>query len=283
MRSQEIRPPSCWVDLKGLKRLYHDLQEHNREAAKFADETIKIQEGQDAAEFERARQEITDLFKASCIILGSQGERIVIQGEDEIDSMILPATVNAIQIDTGFRLQTIGKFNWVPHRAQVLFDFRRTEPTDLSNISGAPSPNTGLIRIDAEQSNWAAGVSKTINDFLGKRRLRSAWLHGKNSYDASLFFLGLPSCLWIAFRIGQGIDASALGQVTIIPQMAKIYVFFAALILFRILFGVARWIFPYMMLKEEGQNPGNGIRTFFGTLIIGALTTVIVDTVRTLF
>jgi hypothetical protein len=269
--------------MKDLGGLYDSLQRQNEEAASIALERREVQPGETPAQVKQAENYIRGLFETSFIIIGAKGERILITNGNDIRDVRLPSSVDGIMIDTGLKAQTATQGQWVAHRAQVYFDFRRSELIDLSNPSGDPTRNISTYRIDAEKPSWAAQVSEILADFFKKRTLKSGWLHSKYTYDVFLLVLGIPMALWASFRLGQFIDDSPIGPAPIVPTAARIYVFILALYVFRILFSVVRWIFPQVMLKEERQNPGGKTRTVLGGIVLGVVVAFVTDGIKLLF
>jgi hypothetical protein len=281
VRSRETRMPSTAVDLAGLRRLYGELAQQNAEAARLARAGLHPRPGQSHAEFKQEQAMQDALFETACIVFGSRGERNLLTQMDEINAQGLPSNVQGILLDTGFRAR-LAMGQDLANRASIYFDFKRTSLFDLSNVSGEPTPNDSNYRLDAQNAGWAARTTEIFEEFLSNHRLHTGWLHARYTYDFALILVGIPMALWAAFRVGQWVDASVIGDALLLPTAVRVYLFLVTLYGFRILFGVVRWIWPCALLQEPRQNPGRAVRAFVGVIAASVVVSFIVDGIRVL-
>src|SRR5690606_23816708 len=126
-------------------------------------------------------------------------------------------------------------------RASVIFDFSRPPLIDLSNVSGAPPPNRSAYFVIGANSTWVAAVHDTIRKAVSTRGSSRAWLYRPHTYDVLLVVLGLPMALWASAKLGFLFD-SLMVAASPLPTLIRFYFFLVALLTFRLLFSVARWL-----------------------------------------
>ena len=113
--------------------------------------------------------------------------------------------------------------------------------------------NESNFAISADDESWFSATKARLSQFFSERRTSTDWLHRAAVYDILLVFTGLPMAIWLAYRVVGGITDGR--SPPIIISILYVYVFFAAIQLFRILFSYSRWVFPKVELDTESGSP----------------------------
>jgi hypothetical protein len=135
----------------------------------------------------------------------------------------------------------------------VFLDFSRPPLFDFSRLPTLPTPNESNFAISADDESWFSATKVRLSQFFSERRTSTDWFHRAAVYDILLVFTGLPMAIWLAYRVVGGITDGR--SPPIIISILYVYVFFAAIQLFRILFSYSRWVFPKVELDTESGSP----------------------------
>ena len=185
-----------------------------------------------------------------------------------------PDKVKSLYINSELDLRNL--YNWFPrNRFELLLDFAKPE-FNLSLSPSGSTPNASKILVSGRNETWVNGVYHAVMEFVKNRKTRRQFFHRHSVYDLLLACVSLPFAFSIAAKLS-GVMNSLFGQHSgILKSAAYVYVFYVLLLLFRILFDYARWIFPIVEYKESTDSAQKH-RAILAAIILGVLGNFIYD------
>ena len=160
-----------------------------------------------------------------------------------------PDKVKSLYINSELHLRNL--YDWFPrNRFELLLDFAKPG-FNLSLSPSGSTPNASKILVSGRNETWVNGVYHAVMEFVKNRKTRRKFFHRHSVYDLLLACISLPFAFSIAYKLS-GLINSLFGEhLGILKSAAYVYVFYLSLLLFRILFDYARWIFPIVEYKES--------------------------------
>ena len=185
-----------------------------------------------------------------------------------------PDKVKSLYINSELDLRNL--YNWFPrNRFELLLDFAKPG-FNLSLSPSGSTPNASKILVSGRNETWVNGVYHAVMEFVKNRKTHRKFFHRHSVYDLLLACLSLPFAFSIAAKLS-GVMNSLFGQHSgILKSAAYVYVFYVLLLLFRILFDYARWIFPIVEYKESTDSAQKH-RAILAAIILGVLGNFIYD------
>jgi hypothetical protein len=185
-----------------------------------------------------------------------------------------PDKVKSLYINSELDLRNL--YNWFPrNRFELLLDFAKPE-FNLSLSPSGSTPNASKILVSGRNETWVNGVYHAVIEFVKNRKTRRKFFHRHSIYDLLLVFGGFPFAFSIASKLS-GLINSLFGEHSgILKSAAYVYVFYFSVLLFRIFFDYARWIFPIVEYKES-TDTAQKHRAILAAIILGVLGNFIYD------
>lgn len=218
---------------------------------------------------EEIQKHIDDLMIITVGVWGTKGEYIAFRNATEIKTEDLPRVISQIHIENYSNFKFYINRNPL-HECGVLLDCTLTHPFDLSISATSPTPNRSELRFMGVNETWVEGAySQILACFEGKIK-KSAFIHNSSVYDL---------LLWVGFVPMLAIYMAKLDiQIThLFKNYSQGYQFFIYLVLFlfcllifRVFFGILRWLFPHIEVIGHSNPRPLAIRTAviaFGGLI----------------
>ena len=269
---------ACAFSKADLQALCEKLQESSYEAA---DEEISHYNPIDRSpEQIRADKESLRLgFELQVAVRGIDDK--VVDGTIPVvfNSPRFPDKVKSLYINSELNLRNL--YNWFPrNRFELLLDFAKPG-FNLSLSPSGSTPNGSNILVSGRNETWVNGVYHAVMEFVKNRKTRRKFFHRHSVYDLLLACVSLPFAFSIAAKLS-GVINSLFGQHSgILKSAAYVYVFYVLLLLFRILFDYARWIFPIVEYKES-TNTAQKHRAILTIIALGILGNFIYDVIKLL-
>ena len=240
---------ACAFSKADLQALCERLQEWGDKAS---EEEIKHYQPLDRTP-EQLLADVASLregFKIKVTMQGIDDERIFGTIAAVFNSPRFPDKVKSLYINTQQNLKDL--YNWLPrNHFQLLLDFTKPEIFNLSLSPSGSTPNASSIRVSGLDSTWVNGVYSEVTNFIKRKETRRRFLHRHSIYDWLILCGGFPFAFSIAYKLS-GLINSLFGEHSgILKSAAYVYVFYFSLLLFRMLFDYARWIFPIVEYKES--------------------------------
>lgn len=185
-----------------------------------------------------------------------------------------PDKVKSLYINSELDLRNL--YNWFPrNRFELLLDFAKPE-FNLSLSPSGSTPNASKILVSGRNETWVNGVYHAVIEFVKNRKTRRQFFHRHSVYDLLLACVSLPFAFSIASKLS-GLINDLFGEHSgILKSAAYVYVFYFSVLLFRILFDYARWIFPIVEYKES-TDTAQKHRAILAAIILGVLGNFIYD------
>jgi hypothetical protein len=254
------QPPSLTIDLgrrvrslslnkAELRGLLEKLQERclaagDIEVASFPqrDQTLEI--------YEENKKKLKEEFKLFLTVTGSDGIKLNGAISTIFDSPNYPDLVQSVFFDSSCSLRV--NYDHTPKNQCILYlDFSRPEVLNFTLLPSQETPNGSNIAVQGHDTTWVNGVYYEFDQFIKIHPSTLEWLHQHSSYDLLLFIIGLPLGFWCCYRASEIVQN--LSQSAFLQAAVYTYIFLLALVVFRILFHYARWIWPLV----EYQHPKN--------------------------
>jgi hypothetical protein len=269
-RHTRVKP--CVVDVDVLRRIHRELSTASDEAARleFARQT-QLSTAPPAANVPSQKvdyAQVRSVYSVMILAKGVHGEQVVSLDPSVLDGGHLPKPLASIQFDIGSFYQ-FTQNRLAPNRTVVRLDFTRPPVFDISNVSLLPTPNDSMIQVIGNDSMWVSGVHDKMVTTLRHGRVRSAWVHSRYTYDALLLMVGLPASLAAASLIGGIVSGSPLKQLA-----GFLFSLYLSLLVFRLAFGIVRWLLPTIEFSGLPQPLDRQIRFIISTVVLGALSSL---------
>lgn len=265
---------ACAFSKADLQALCERLQEWGDKAS---EEEIKHYHPLDRTPEQRLADiaSLREGFKIRITVQGIDDERIFGTIAAVFNSPRFPDQVKSLYINTQQNLKNL--YNWYPRNYFELFlDFIKPELFNLSLSPSGSTLNASNIRVSGLDATWVNGVYSEVTNFIKRKETCRRFLHRHSIYDWLILCGGFPFAFSIAHKLSTLIN-SLFGQHSgILKSAAYVYVFYVLLLLFRILFDYARWIFPIVEYKESTDSAQKH-RTTLAAIILGVLGNFIYD------
>lgn len=276
-RSSKIE--ACSLKIEDFKALFRLLNNKVDEALDIELEESPMLENKPENEVEQIRNSIRQNFKLSVLIVGAKGEYLSGDDVSIFEDENLPNNINQVIFDSAINhTQMIGREP--RNKVIVQFDFKKQEIFDFSYLPAQPDPNSSSIQVGGYNDTWVSGVYAEILSFLKDKKKKRNWLHKKRIYDFFLYLLFYPIMFWCIYRVSSLLQ----GKVNTIFLIAVcFYIFFLLLLLLRIIFNYARWIFPLLeFIPKPGTKMGRH-RATLSIIALGIISSLIRDIIKSIF
>jgi hypothetical protein len=276
--TRQIR--SFSADKTNLEKILRVLQERSYAAADI--ELQHFKKGDLTAEkYKEDKKLLREGFELKLTLNGTDGQELYGSISELFNSPNFPDELTSIYVNSEIPLTT--SYQYYPRNSFILFlDFTKPDIFDFSFMPSQATPNKSNITVTGYDATWVHGLFNEFNTFLDKRPSQFSWLHRHTVYDILLWVFGFPFGFWSAYKLS-GVIQAVFGNVSIFVQSAAyVYIFFAALFLFRMLFHYARWICPLIEYKTQ-HNKSLKHRLFLGSITVGLIGKVVYDVIKASF
>ncbi len=275
--TRQIRSFSAGKD--DLQKLFKILKERNESARNIEVSNFK-QIDQTEKEYEENKKLLYDSFELKITVNGSDGSQLYGSVSEIFESPNFPERVKSIFSNSATVFQV--RWNFIPrNRFELLLDFSKPSLLDFSFLPSQATPNTSAFAVSGYDTTWVHGVFNEVSVFMDNHRARGACLHKHSIYDLLLYAFGFPLAFWVVYKSSGYVTRVFGGFSEFVKAACYVYVFLASLIIFRVLFHYARWLWPLLEYKTASDKATKH-RFFLCTIVIGLITAFIYDLVKTL-
>lgn len=263
---------SCTLASDDLRRLKEILQQCAEEAIDLQIRGLKRQPGQTSEQFEALKTQVRQLLRPVVTVNSGTGDWVSGTGEEVLSDRELPDSITSVVYDSAFLFR--GQTKTEPQNSfNVHLDFSRTPILDLSNLVLGPEQNKSACRLAGIDDTWVKASDDDLRNFFGQRKNARGLMHSRYSYDAALWLLGFPAAVDSVYHIDRALKISELP--TSVGVLLYILIFFFLLILFRVMFNHAKWVFPKIEGPERRSWPKlhKGLVIVIGTTLISLVVT----------
>jgi hypothetical protein len=273
-KSSKIPPTS--ISSEVIKNIYQYLNNINNNA--IEEQVNKIQQfpGQSEDDFHRFISELRDVYKLTIQIFCDSGKSIFGRDETIFDENNFPDKINRIIFDNETMYRVRYNQN-PPYRIKFELDFTKPRIFELSTNPSYATFNSSILELSGLNETTIIGAERKVLSILESKHKYTAFLHKSNIYDALLWFLLLPFIFYNLYKFDNLISNTLSQTTSIFKTSLYVYIFLISLMLIRILFNYARWLFPYMELKTKIKRGALGHRLFFSGLLLAFLFSGLYD------
>jgi Zn-finger nucleic acid-binding protein len=272
-QSKKIR--SLSLDRTELRRLLELLQERSLAAGEIEVSHYQKRDQTDDA-FDANKKTIKDGFFLLLTVKGSDGVNLTGSIETVFNSPDFPDAVASVYFDTSNPLRN--QHNYTPRNKCVLFlDFTRPEVFNFSLMPSQETPNNSNFGVQGHDATWVHGVYHELESYITDHPSTSWILHRHTTYDLLVWTLGFPLGFWGCFRlsplVSKATDSSFLGAAL------YVYIFLACLLVLRILFHYARWIWPLVEFRGP-RNKSIKHKVIWSALALSLIGSAVYDLIK---
>ena len=263
-----------------LRILFNILQERSNGAGEI--ELAKFQQLDQTDEiYEENKKIIRDGFELKMTLLSSDGQEFWGTIDDVFESPNFPDQVKSIFV--GSEIPLTVSYNYYPRNSfQLFLDFSKPDLFNLSFLPSQATPNESNITVQGYDSTWVHGVYNEFNSFIKKSTSYFTWIHKHSVYDLLVWGFGLPFGFWTTYKLSNFLT-NVFGEFSIFVQSAAyVYVFLVSLILFRLLFHYARWVWPLVEYRSS-RNTALKHRLSLGAIMLSLISALIYDLFKSIF
>lgn len=267
--------PPCAVSIADLRRLYRDLSVKTGEALERHLSPLQCPPDLSQEEFDALKQQARDIGTLTVVVDGAGGERIVSSSAEALDDDKLPETITTITFDSAAAIQTQ---NVTPlNRFKLKLDFTEPPGFNVYNPWDQPTPNSSQLEVYGPDHTWVTAVHEATLSFFARRKTRRRWLHSATTFNLLNYLLAFPGALWIVYRVDTRFSDALSGIHSSLRGALYIYIFLLALLIFRVMIGGFRWIFP--VIELEGARSMKA-RVLAGTVLSSIVLALLYDVLK---
>lgn len=268
---------ACAVSLDDLRRLYVDLDRKTQEAVETHIRPLQRPPGTSEEEWEYLKQHARSIGHLTILVEGGNGERIVANSLEAFRSEALPHSIVSVSLDSAAALGTENV--QLANRFNLKLDFREPPGYFSYNPWDQPTPNESYLEVVGPDDTWVTAVYESTMDFFRRKRRHRGWLHSAATFNLLHWVLGFPAALWVVFRFSELLEQEALH--TALKGATYVYLFLFALMVFRLLIGLLRWVFPVIELEGSRSTKARGVLTVIVSSLLAALLYDVLKTLLT--
>lgn len=268
------------VNKEDLLKLLQILQERSQAAGDM--EVIKYKKGEQSdEEFEANKKILRDGFILKPTIVSEDGKELWGNIKDIFESPNFPDQLKSVYVNSEIPLKA--GYNYTPLNSfEIYLDFSKPDLFNLSFLPSQETPNESNIKVQGYDATWVHGVFSEFNNFIKNKNSKMRWLHLHSVYDLLVLVLAIPFSFWVSYRLSDIINNAFANASIFLLNGLYVYVFLISLTLFRLLFHYARWVWP-LVEYQSNKNKNINHQIIIGALVLGVVTTFIVDLIKNLF
>jgi hypothetical protein len=271
---------SLSVDKHYLNNLFKILEERCRDAGEIEVSNFKQKE-QSAEVYEQNKKTLREGFELKITLNSLDGQELWGGITDIFDSPNFPDQIKSMYVNSEIPLK-IGYSYYPRNSFELLLDFSKPELFNLSLMPSQETPNASNITVQGLDATWVHGLFNEFTNFIKRHPSRLTWLHKHSVYDWLVWGFGLPFSFWASYKLSNIINSIFSKFSVFVQNAAYVYVFFASLTLFRMLFHYARWVWPLIEYRSS-KNISQKHRIILGTITLGIVSMLIYDILKTIF
>jgi hypothetical protein len=268
------------VGKSDLLRLFQILQERCYDAGEIEVANFKKMDQPDEI-YEQNKIKIKQGFDLKLTVDSLDGQELFGEIEEIFNSPNFPDQIKSVYVNSEMPLKQ--SYNFYPRNVlEIFLDFSKPGLFNLSLLPSQETPNASNITVQGSNSTWVHGVFNEFTNFIKQHPAKLTWLHKHSIYDLLVWLFGLPLGFWVIYKLSNNLNAIFGNFHSIVQSAAYVYVFLATLIIFRLLFHYARWIWPLIEYQSSG-NRERKHRIILGAITIGLVSKFIYDIFKAIF
>jgi hypothetical protein len=250
----EIRIRSIKLALADVSNIYERLARLLSEQAeieisrtrKFADQTDE--------QFDAWKKNVRkEAFKITVTVFGREGESLFGDDVKVFQSPILPNKIQSIYATNITAYRGVARSAPV-NSFELTLDFSKPPLLDANNLASSPTPNFSQLIVQGDRDGWVASVTEAVIGVTRANKTPRGWIHKAFVYDLGLFAIGMPAAIFVCWRFSDFINFYVGAAHAVVSGAAYIYIVLSVLMVYRALFGYAKWAFPTMELTNNHDS-----------------------------
>lgn len=268
---------SCRLDKPALQKLCAILEE--RVAAAAAQEVQQMVQGTVPDDvFNADKQRVADAFFLWITVRGANHKELFGRVGEVFASPNFPDQIESFYANSTTALKA--RYNWHPRNSVELFlDFKRPAPLDFNFLPSHGTNNESNFEVQGQDATWTNGLFHELETFFSARTVPLGWIHKPSVWDAILWLLGMPLCLWVCYRFAPLVEQSLAKYSTFLEAAAYIYIFIVSMTVLRAGFHYARWLWPRAEYVATGSTALRH-RLLLGAIAISIAAAFIYDLIK---
>jgi hypothetical protein len=268
------------VSKECLFSLLQILQERSHAAGEIEIADFKRGELSDEA-FEDNKKLLREGFNLKPTIVSGDGKELWGNLKDIFESPNFPDQLKSVYINSEIPLKAA--YNYNPSNSfEIFIDFSKPDLFNLSFLPSQETPNESNIKVQGYDATWVHGVFNEFNVFIKSNPSKMRWLHLHSVYDFLVLVLAVPLGFWISYRLSYIINKIFVDVSVFLLNGLYIYIFLFSLLLFRLLFQYARWVWP-LVEYQSNKNKHINHQVIIGMILLGIITSFFVDLIKLIF
>ena len=222
-----------------------------------------------------------DAFRVTVSIIGFDGQTTLDDHERIFNSKNLPMPIKTIYFTniTAFRPHANGQEPITSFQLWLHFD--KPPLFDPSPLLSEPTRNGSEVIVKAHDLAYFRAAQQIVQDKLFKQRTMFSFIHEKFAYDVGLWFIAMPSALYvITSKLDQFVPSD--GKFGSYRVALFIYGIGTSIIIYRTLAGYLKWAFPLNILIENKDKAWRH-RVIFGAIFFSLITAIVRSMLSTFF
>jgi hypothetical protein len=278
-QKKQIR--SFSTDRAQLRKLLQVLQERAYAASDIEEKHLHKIEGQTDEQFEQAKKDLREGFRLFITVSGTDGRKLTGSIEDIFDSPNFPEDVKDLFFSTDTTLKA--RFNYYPRERMILFiDFSRPSVLNFTILPSQETRNESNIEVSGYDVTWVNGVFQEFVSYVSQHPSTVPWLHRHSVYDVLVWLIGLPLSFWACSKISDFIEVNLSTYSPFLRSALYVYIFLFSLVLLRLAFHYARWIWPLTEYRGP-RNKALKHKAVFTTICSGIGLRILYDVLKWFF
>lgn len=221
---------------------------------------------------EKLKENLESSMIVTVGVWGNNGDYLAFRSVDEILAKDLPDKINMVQIDNNSYFKYSHGRDPL-HYFSIVFDCENRTPFDLSMRPSSKTPNLSELKVMGVNPAWVEGSYATLYECLEPRKHKVSWLfHLGSIYDILLWLLFAPVFCSLMSKLDYGFQTVLKNYSQSFSFILYLLIFLVSLVIFRLTFGIVRWLLPYIEFKNHSTESSLLIRKTIVTVlgIVGA-------------
>ncbi|MEE2634080.1 MAG: hypothetical protein VX940_07230 [Pseudomonadota bacterium] len=275
---RDIKPSNLVLSASDLREFAELISEANDRSREIE---FQKREAESFETDEDARKHIKQLMPIEYRYVEKNGNSAEGLGVPNVDERTFPEDMNTIFIsNASFAERAVNRRPGNTVEAFIAFD-RPTLKMDLITLPSNPTENRSVINVAGNDEAWVIATYEKIKEFFAKKRATRPVIHGSGAYDSFIYFLFLPSLLWVFFKSsGAAMTQWINAQTVFFNVLIAIYVLLLFLLIGRFLFQYIRWLFPPMEYYKKSKTVSGLHRATAGLVLSAIFLSALYDILR---
>ena len=252
---KEIPLGSYALSLDSVRKIFAGLNEIVDEQKSIELAALQRQPDVTEEKFEAYKSFAAEnAFKVTVNVVRADGSETIGNTIDVFDQAPNEAAISTVYMSNKPAYQLVANTEPTEY-FQLLLDFSQQPILDAGTFVSSPTQNDSSLTIGGRRDGWIAGVERVITKHIDRRFPIRRFFHGAFVYDIGLLVVGAPFAFYICWLFTAAVQSVFNEPSGVLVVAAYVYLFFAGVWAYRLLFSYARWAFPVAELTDQKTRP----------------------------